>query len=333
MNDLLHKRRLIERGLLKARSKRGRHASRGGNHRVLCALLRVVLRLTGLRRRGEQNALTPVMREIRLTYDDLPESFCGFKMLHLSDLHADGLIGLAEVTSKRLKDVEVDLCVLTGDYRFEVRGPCRNIYPPMERILQSVNARLGIIGILGNHDVSEEILALERLGVRMLVNEALELRRGGDSAWVIGLDDPHYFGCDDLPAALRDVPSEAFKILLVHTPELIKEAEAYGIDLYLCGHTHGGQICLPLIGPIIINTNCPRAYARGAWKYKNLQGYTSSGVGTSGVPVRFFCPPEIGLIELRCARHHEQAPALAHAGLNGDEREEAARALSLSGVR
>jgi uncharacterized protein len=312
MKDPLYKRQLIERGLLKTWSRRGRSSRRGENHRVLCTLFRVALRLTGLRQRGERNALTPVIREIRLTYANLPESFCGFKLLHLTDLHADGVTGLADAVSERLRDLTVDLCVLTGDYRFEVRGPCHGIYPPMEQILKSVNARLGVVGVLGNHDVSEEIPALERLGVRMLINEALEVRRGGESAWVIGVDDPHYYGCDDLSAALRGVPAEAFKILLVHTPEIITEAEAAGVDVYLCGHTHGGQVCLPFIGPVITKTNCSRAYARGVWTYKKLQGYTNPGVGTSGIPVRFFCPPEIGLVELRCARHHAHEPALAH---------------------
>jgi predicted MPP superfamily phosphohydrolase len=333
MNDPLYKRRLIERGLLKTWPKRGRGSWRQEKHRTLCALLRVVLRLTGLRQRGEQNALTPVIREIPLTYDNLPESFCGFKLLHLTDLHADGAMGLADAVSERLRGLEVDLCVMTGDYRFEVCGPCDGIYPPMERILRSVKARLGVVGVLGNHDVFEEVQAHEQLGVRMLINEALELRRGRESAWIIGVDDPHYYGCDDLPTALRDVPSEAFKILLVHTPEIIKEAEAYGIDLYLCGHTHGGQVCLPLIGPIITHANCSRAHARGVWQYKKLQGYTNPGVGTSGVPVRFFCPPEIGLVELRCARHSEYAPALARQRLNADERQAIAYAPSLAGVR
>jgi predicted MPP superfamily phosphohydrolase len=168
----------------------------------------------------------------------------------------------------------------------------------------------------------------------MLMNNALELRCGRESAWIIGVDDPHYYGCDDLPAALSDVPSEAFKILLVHTPEIITEAEEHGVDLYLCGHTHGGQICLPFIGPLIINANCPRAYARGVWKYKSLQGYTSPGVGTSGLSVRFFCPPEIGLIELRCARHATNASRLTHHGFTKAEwKGETARSVQLTGVR
>ncbi len=331
MKDSLYKRQLIERGLIKTWPKRGRSSRPGEKHRVLCALLRVALRATGLRQRGEQNALTPVLREICLTYTNLPESFCGFRMLHLTDLHADGVTGLADAISERLRHVEVDLCVLTGDYRFEVHGPCHGIYPPMERILKSVNARLGVVGILGNHDVSEEIPALERLGVRMLINEAMEVRRGHESAWVIGVDDPHYYGCDDLPTALRDVPSDAFKVLLVHTPEIIPEAEASGVDLYLCGHTHGGQVCLPLIGPIITNANCARAYTQGVWTYKTLQGYTNPGVGTSGVPVRFFCPPEIGVVELRCARH--QGHAFAHHGPNAVERPAIVPPPSLAVVR
>ena len=333
MDHRLYKRQLIERGLLTSWAKHGRSSRHGNKHRALCALLRVALRLTGLRRRGEQNALSPVIRQIRLTYANLPESFCGFKLLHLTDLHADGVDGLDEAISECMRNVQVDLCVLTGDYRFEVRGPCHGIYPPMERILKSINAELGIVGILGNHDVSEEVPALERLGVKMLINEALEVQRGGDSAWVIGVDDPHYYGCDDLPAAVREVPADAFKILLVHTPEIINEAEAFGIDLYLCGHTHGGQVCLPLIGPIITNANCSRTYARGVWTYKTLQGYTSPGVGASGVPVRFFCPPEIGLVELRCTRHHEHASALVHHGPRVEKRPAMAHSPCLVGAR
>ena len=328
-----HKRRLIERGLLKTWPRRGRGALRAENHQTLRTLLRVALRLTGLQSRGEQNALTPVIRDVRLAYDNLPEGFCGFRILHLTDLHADGLLGFADVVSERIRDLEVDLCVMTGDYRFAVRGSCQRVYPPMERILNSIKARLGIVGILGNHDVSDEIPELERIGVRMLINEALEVRHRRDNVWVIGVDDPHYYGCDDLPGALRGVPSEAFKILLVHTPEIIREAEAYGVDLYLCGHTHGGQICLPLIGPIIVHTNCPREYTRGVWRYRNLQGYTSAGIGASGVPVRFLCPPEIGLIELYCTRHYADPPMNMCNGRMASEREKTAVFQRLSAVQ
>jgi hypothetical protein len=312
MEDLQYKRYAIEHGLVQKWLRRGRGSFIKGNMGLLCAVLDCGLRLTGLRSRGEKNALSPVIRDIRLSYDTLPAGFCGFRILHLSDLHADGLEGLAECISDSVRGLSVDLCVLTGDYRFSVSGSCRNVYPNVDKILRSVTARHGVIGILGNHDVSEEILELERMGVKMLVNKAHELRHGQESVWVIGLDDPHYYGCDDLPGALQDVPVDAFKILLVHTPEIIDEAERQGIHLYLCGHTHGGQICLPWLGPLFINANCTRKFVRGVWRHGRLQGYTTPGVGTSGVPVRFFCPPEIGVIELRCSAHASVKPSTAH---------------------
>jgi uncharacterized protein len=309
MDAMQWKRHAIEHGLLHTWARRGRGALRAEKHRLLMPLLRTALRVTGLRSRGERNALNPVVRRMRLACERLPAGLCGFTILHLSDLHVDGVAGVAEGLRAHLQDLEVDLCVLTGDYRSKRHGPCDDVYPTMARILSGVNAHLGIVGILGNHDLSGDVPAFEHLGVKMLVNAALELRRGRESAWVIGVDDPHYYGCDDLPGALRCVPPHAFKILLVHTPELLEDAAHHGVHLYLCGHTHGGQICLPMIGPLIVNTNCPRQYARGVWRYKRVQGYTSTGVGTSGVPVRFFCRPEIGLIELRCPRHAQDHPA------------------------
>jgi predicted MPP superfamily phosphohydrolase len=89
------------------------------------------------------------------------------------------------------------------------------------------------------------------------------------------VDDAHYYGCDDLAQAVQAVPSNAFRLLLAHTPEMFDEAAKAGIDLYLTGHTHGGQICLPWIGPLVMNAACPREYTRGHWRHGGMQGYTS----------------------------------------------------------
>ena len=296
-NDLWHKRLQIERGELRTWSRLGR-SYRGKRRCLRDTILRAGLRLLRLQARGEQNALKAAMRHLPFTFDTLPEAFRGFTILHLSDLHADGLAGLADRLHDRLRYLEVDLCVLTGDYRFHNDGSCDAVYPPMARILSAVNARHGIVGILGNHDCAAMVPEFTRMGVKMLVNEALEVRHGTDSIWLIGVDDPHYYGCDDLPGALLNVPPEAFKILLVHTPEIIADAARHGVHLYLCGHTHGGQICLPYVGPLITYASCARQYVRGVWRYQHLQGYTNTGVGASGVAVRFLCPPEIGVIEL-----------------------------------
>ena len=325
--DLWRKRKQIERGQLKGWSRRGQTKQDQGRH-VRNTILRTGLRLLRLRTRGERNALTPVVRRVDFTFQTLPASFDGFKILHLTDIHADGLAGLAEGLRDRLSDLEVDLCILTGDYRFGVSGPCDNVYPNMACILSGVQAQYGTVGILGNHDCAEMVPAFERLGVKMLVNTSLEIRHGAHSLWLVGLDDPHYYGCDDLPGALQDIPQHAFKILLVHTPEMIEDAARHGIHLYLCGHTHGGQICLPLLGPLITHARCPRQYTRGMWQHQQVQGYTSPGVGTSGVPVRFLCPPEIGLIEL-----HSTALAPTNHTANGAHRSHMSSAPSSAGQR
>jgi predicted MPP superfamily phosphohydrolase len=297
MEDFQLKRRLIERGHLKDWSKRG-HIRRADHARFLKTLLRIGLRMTGLGRRGKTNALQPVIEHVRFEFDHLPERFEGFRILHLSDIHADGLVELPDVLHEKLKQLQADLCVLTGDYRFAVRGLCDDVYSNMERILAGVNSQHGILGVLGNHDSEAMVPEFERMGVRMLMNESHAIQADDDTLWFIGLDDPHYYGCADLPGAIQQVPEDAFKILLVHTPEVFHDAHEHGIHLYLCGHTHGGQIRLPLVGPVFTHSNAPRKFSRGVWRYNNVQGYTSSGVGCSGVVARFLCPPEIVMIEL-----------------------------------
>lgn len=298
--NLRLKRRSLEAGQWEKLLGRGRGGLHIENFVPLHRLVDFGLRLTGLRGRGERNVLRSVVRRSVFAFADLPPAFDGLTLLHLSDIHADALAGLPEAIVERLTELEADLCVLTGDYRYQTYGPCDNVYPGMERILSAVNARLGVFGILGNHDFTEQTERLEAMGVRMLVNDARAIREGEDALWIVGVDDPHYYGCDDLDGALDEVPEDGFKILLAHSPELYGEAAAAGIALYLCGHTHAGQVRLPFLGAPTLNANCPRAYARGgAWRHKGMTGYTHAGTGASCVPVRFNCPAEIALIELR----------------------------------
>jgi predicted MPP superfamily phosphohydrolase len=268
-------------------------------HRVAPPLLKLALRATGLYGRGVKNALHPVIRRLRLDCDRLPAALNGFTILHLSDFHIDGNRALPDQLVSAIRGLTPDLCVLTGDYRFDTRGPSQEVYEPMQSILSSISSKHGVFGILGNHDVAEIAFALETMGVRMLVNEGLEICEGSASLWLAGIDDPFDYRCDDLPRALWAVPPDAFKILLAHTPDLYRDAAERGVDVYLCGHTHAGQIRFPLIGALDYNSNSPRAYGYGHWTHKRMHGYTTSGVGCSGLPVRFNCPPEVALIELR----------------------------------
>jgi uncharacterized protein len=262
-------------------------------------LLKFGLQITGLYKRGLRNALQPVVRTLEVWSERLPPAFDGYKLLQVSDLHIDGRPLLTEKLGQLLAKVSADVCLITGDYRFDDEGPCEHIYPEMRKLLPSLTRPDGIFAILGNHDISEIAFALNDIGIRMLVNESVEIRRGDESIWIVGIDDPFDYQCDDLPGALADVPLQHFKVLLAHTPELYQSASDLGIDLYLCGHTHAGQIRFPIVGSIRNNASCPKEYAYGSWRHGSMQAYTSAGAGSSGLPIRYNCPPEVTLIELR----------------------------------
>src|SRR5436305_1639994 len=265
-------------------------------------LIKYGLKAVGLYGKGVQNALSPVVTRLRLEYANLPAAFDGFEILHLSDLHIDGVDGLAEALRPVLNSLRPDVCLITGDYRFEDFGPCDAVYPQMRKVVRDIRARYGTFAILGNHDMAEIATELEDMGVRMLINEAEAIERDGDALWLAGIDDPFDFRTDDLPGTLQQIPDRAFTVLLAHTPELYRQAAERGVDLYLCGHTHAGQIRFPIVGSIRHNADCPKEYSFGHWTQESMHGYTSAGVGCSALPIRFNCPPELVLIELRRPR-------------------------------
>jgi predicted MPP superfamily phosphohydrolase len=134
----------------------------------------------------------------------------------------------------------------------------------------------------------------------MLLNESEMLTRGRDRIHLVGIDDAHYYRVDNIEKAASQVPTADFSILLSHTPEIYRQAAHAGFDLLLSGHTHGGQLCLPGAIPITLDSVLPRRMGAGAWKYHDMVGYTSVGVGASILPVRLNCPPEITLHRLTC---------------------------------
>jgi len=291
-------RRVIEAAMSSGELKHVHKDTLVMRERIARPILRTILQLAGIYSRGLRNALQPVVRNVRLEFQDLPASFDGFRILQLADLHIDGMDGLAEIVADHIAGLYADLCVMTGDYRFELVGPCPEVYPRLRTILSSVHADHGVVAVMGNHDESDMAGEIEKLGVRMLINESIEIRRAGPSLWVVGVDDPHCYGFDDLDGALEGVPDKAFKVLLAHSPEIFEKAAGAGIDLCLCGHIHAGQIRMPLIGSILSNADCPKSYTEGVWQRAGMVGYTCAGVGCSLLPVRYNCPPEIAMIEL-----------------------------------
>jgi predicted MPP superfamily phosphohydrolase len=129
----------------------------------------------------------------------------------------------------------------------------------------------------------------------MLLNESAVIERGGQCLYLGGIGDARSYGVDNIEKAAAAIPQDEFSILISHTPEVYRQAAAAGFNVLLSGHTHGGQICLPGGIPITLNSVLPRSMGSGPWKYHDMIGYTSVGAGSSVVPVRFNCPPEITL--------------------------------------
>lgn len=264
----------------------------------LVALFGVGLRLLGFYERGLDNALDLRLRNLEFGFASLPPEFDGFRILQLSDFHFDMLPGTTEKALELISDLDVDLCVLTGDYRKRVSGPFTQILPEMEKVIARLSPRHGVFAILGNHDCADMVEAFERLGIRVLVNETCCLRRGGGQLYLCGIDDVHYYYTEAARAALEGTP-DGFKIALVHSAEIADVAAACGFNLYLSGHTHGGQVCLPGGRPIITHMSRYRRYASGLWQHGDMHGYTTTGIGVSGLPVRFNNRGEVVLITLR----------------------------------
>ncbi|MBM4458605.1 MAG: metallophosphoesterase [Chloroflexi bacterium] len=287
------------------RTLRLRGRGRGGLHfeNLTFAMdsVGLILRLTGLYRLGQRNATALAVRQRSVAFPGLPPAFAGLRILHISDLHLDGYPGFGGRIAAALAGQRFDLAVLTGDFRFYDTGSYAQLGRELDALLSALACCFGVYGILGNHDFIEMAPLIEKAGVRLLLNEAAPLRVGDDTLWLVGLDDAHFYGLHDFEKALAGVPPGAPRILLVHSPEVIPEAAAHGFGLYLAGHTHGGQICLPGGFAPYVNVRCARSQMVGAWRHGQMEGYTSAGTGSSGVFARFFCPPEIVIHELQAA--------------------------------
>jgi uncharacterized protein len=253
----------------------------------------------GLHGRGYQNALDLQVDYKEIILPNLPTSFINIKILLLSDFHLGTIKELPKIIIDKIKNLEVDLCLLGGDYRHCCTNPTLPFLEDLEEIVSSINPSLGIYGVLGNHDGPEIIPAMERMGIKMLINDSVRINKGTQYINLIGIDEFNVFRRHDLEMAFQNVSSTDFNILLSHSPDLFKQAESHGSDLYLCGHTHHGQIQFPIIGPVVTFTSAPRKLAIGDWKYKGMEGYTSPGLGTVAAPVRFRCPPMATVLTLK----------------------------------
>lgn len=247
-----------------------------------------------------------VVERVEVTLSRLPRELDGLRIAQLSDFHYgssyDGEVIQAAV--RAANELNPDLTVLTGDYvtltNCGSTGFIAARAKPCARMLGELKAPLGTFAVLGNHDYGDPRIvtrSLEAQGITVLRNSRVPVKRAGARLWLAGIEDV-IEGEPRLDQALWAIPSGEATVLLAHEPDCADTVACFPVDLQLSGHSHGGQVRLPLVG-------CPylpvlgRKYPRGMRRLNSLSLYTNRGLGTTYLPVRFNCPPEVTLITLR----------------------------------
>lgn len=240
------------------------------------------------------------VERLRLSLPGLPRAFHGLTIAQISDLHVGPYIGAQEVRAavEAVMALQADVIVITGDFVSSLAHAEAKI---IETALAPLSAPLGGYGIMGNHDWwnDRKVVrrAVEGAGLTMLQNERVAFTRAGESLYLAGLDD-YWQGKADLAKTLSGLTADAPVILLVHEPDYADlAARDPRVLLQLSGHSHGGQVRLPFIGPLELPRYAHR-YPLGLQKAGDLWVYTNRGIGVTGLPVRFNCRPEVTLLTL-----------------------------------
>ena len=230
----------------------------------------------------------------------LPRELDGLRVVHLSDIHHSPFTGREQVERavEVANSLQPDIIALTGDYISHER----EYIQPCAEMLGRLRARKGVYAVLGNHDnwVDAELITdlFQLAGIRVLNNEGMRFEDKGASFWLAGVNDT-MVGLEDLPLALAGSSEDELKLLLAHNPIILRRAARAGVDLVLSGHTHGGQVTWR--SERSASGRVRRRILRGLGRRGNTQIYVTRGLGTVVLPVRYGCPPEVSLLQLRCA--------------------------------
>jgi len=249
--------------------------------------------------------LRPRAGDVEVTRADvyverLPPAFDGYRILHISDIHGGSPLYRASVRERlaAAEGMAVDLVVFTGDLASQT-----DAVEDAASALGELEARDGIVAVLGNHDywMGEEVVseALAAVGVRVLRNAHMVVESGGERLYLVGVEDCCYVGRDDLPGALRGVPEGAPVVIATHSPDIVFKPLAARASVILSGHTHGGQVVFPWIGPLYVPTKLGRRRMSGLLSVGGTVLYVNRGLGEISPPMRLNCPPEIALLTLR----------------------------------
>ena len=245
----------------------------------------------------EANSLS--LERVTVNLKRLPKKLDGFRIIHLSDIHHSPFTGIDHInrTVKIANRLKPDMFVLTGDYVSHEPEYIR----PVASVMSELHAEFGTHACLGNHDHWTDpalvTTAFRENGINMMVNEGFRFEARGASFWLAGVDD-HMVGKTDLAAALKGSYPDEMKLLLAHNPIIFRKSVRHGIDLTLSGHTHGGQVRVRDKQKRLIRR---RKLSNGLHERYDSQIYITRGIGTVVLPVRYQCPPEITLLELRSA--------------------------------
>ncbi|HBX68449.1 MAG TPA: serine/threonine protein phosphatase [Chloroflexi bacterium] len=230
----------------------------------------------------------------------LHPAFDSYRIVQISDIHLETWINrerLAEVI-KTVQLLRADLIVITGDFVTDIFD---NTPTDLIDNLSQLSAKDGILAVMGNHDywTNEKVIrqVLKASNIRELSNEVLTLERGQAQLHLAGVDD-YWENKARLREVLAQLPPAGAAILLAHEPDFaVVSAESGRFDLQLSGHTHGGQVNLPRIGPLVLPMY-GRRYPAGLYQIGQMQLYTNRGLGTARPQIRFNCRPEIAMITL-----------------------------------
>jgi uncharacterized protein len=240
------------------------------------------------------------VREIRHVRHLPPGDGGPCRLALVTDLHVGPTTPerLLERAFEIVRSARPDVLLLGGDYVFlDAR---RRELGHLTELISSVDAPTKL-AVMGNHDLWAHdaliVAALESVGVVVLANDAYRLPMPWGDVAVVGLDDPWTGHCD-AESAFAQLNGEAFRIVLCHSPDGLLQLSEHRLDLYLCGHTHGGQMATPW-GPIVVSKGalCRRLSA-GLAQFESKEVFVSRGIGGVELPIRIWAPPDIMILDL-----------------------------------
>ncbi|MBK7216792.1 MAG: metallophosphoesterase [Candidatus Promineofilum sp.] len=247
------------------------------------------------------------LSHLTISSERLPPGAPPIRILHVGDIHLERLSVREAQLLELVKATEPDLILLTGDYVNLSNNVDPETHAQVRRLLGQLHAHYGIFAVLGTPPVDLHAVIpplFDGLPARLLRDEAVAVTLSrGRCLTLLGLDCHHDIARDTatLDRVLAAAPDAGPRVLLYHSPELMLAAAKRGIDLYLCGHTHGGQVRLPLIGPLLTASQLGRRFVMGHYTLGRTHLYVTRGIGFEGLAaprVRLLCPPEVTLVEV-----------------------------------